>query len=233
MLEFLNKYAMYLFVLAGLLLGIPAVWKQRDSAGVPSRSVVLLCVLYSVCSVISAMLFAQIESFLSSGTAGGRGAISTYGIYFIGSAMMLIFSKILRLPVTGVMDLYALYAMPSFFMLRLNCLRAGCCYGLPMFNTGLCWPTRETELIFYVVMFVILWRLLRKNEIPGQLFPLLMASYGIFRFVNQWFRDTGTSGFHMSHGWSLLCALIGLSLYFELRAHKVKQSSSGQTRKKR
>lgn len=224
---------MYIFVIIGLLAGIPAVWVYRDKVKLKLPGVVLLCVLYSVCSVVSAMLFAHVESFISSGSAANRGAVSTYGIYFFGSLMMFFLSKMLRIETAGVMDIYALYAMPSFFMLRLNCLRAGCCGGLPMFHTGLAWPTRETELIFYVVMFVVFWRMLKKNEVPGQLFPLMMASYGVFRFINQWFRDTGSPGLHMAHMWSVLCALIGFSLWFEMRSKAAQEQKTQQVKKKK
>lgn len=231
MIELLKEHGMYVCVVIGLLAGIPAVWLHRDKLSLRPPGILLLCILYSVCSVISAMLFAQMEFLISTGKTTGLGAVSTYGIYFIGSLMVLAVCKLLHLKTSGVMDLYALYAMPSFFMLRLNCLDAGCCFGLPMFDTGLKWPTRESELVFYVVMFVIFWRMLRKDKVPGQLFPVLMASYGCFRFVNQWFRDTGSEGFHMSHGWSILCAVIGFTLLFEMRAHRTEKKP--KTKKKR
>ena len=218
---------MYLFVLAGLLAGVPVVWKFRDRAGIRSAGgVALLCVVYSVSSVLSAMLFAYIEKLLSKEAAAGFGAISTYGIYLIGPFILLLVSLLLRWNGAGVMDLFALYAMPSLFLMRCHCLKAGCCFGLPLSDTGFKWPTRESEMIFYAIMFWILWRMLKKNKVPGQLFPLLMISYGVFRFINQWFRDTGTTGWHMSHTWSVVCAVIGLGLFvvFRVRAsQKAKQ----------
>ncbi|MBQ8813908.1 MAG: prolipoprotein diacylglyceryl transferase [Lachnospiraceae bacterium] len=222
MLElFFDNYSLYIFVIAGLLAGVPAVWIHRDRAGVRSVwGVVLLCVIYSVSSVLCAMLFAKLEGWIS-GVDGGN--ISTYGIYLIGPFILLLASVLLRLRPAGVMDIFALYAMPSLFLMRCHCLVWGCCSGLPFFDTGLRWPTRESEMIFYVLMFIMLWKKLRKNEMPGQLFPLLMISYGCFRFVNQWFRDTGSTGFHMSHGWSVLCALIGLALFLRVRAQAKKK----------
>lgn len=222
MIELFNKYSMYIFVLIGLLAGVPAVWKFRDKANLGPPGVALMCVVYSVCSVIAAMLFAQLESLIGSGKLGNSGAISTYGIYFFGPFLIMLISKVLKFPIAGTMDLFALYAMPSLFMMRCHCLISGCCYGLPIGDTGLQWPVRLTEMIFYTVMFLVLWKKLEKNESPGQLFPLLMIGYGLFRFVNQWFRDTGSDGWHMSHTWSVLCAFIGLSLLLEFRAQAAK-----------
>lgn len=218
MIDFFNRHSMYVFVLIGLLAGVPGVWKFRDRAKLGPPGVVLMCIAYSVCSVIAAMLFAQTEFLIRGQGFHNLGAISTYGIYFYGTVMILLLGKLAKLPAVGVMDLYALYAMPSFFMLRLHCLKSGCCGGSLIGGTGLYWPTREMELVFYLVMFVLLWRMLRKNELPGQLFPLLMAAYGVFRFIVQWLREDN-NGFSLSHCWSVLCAVIGLSLFFELRAH--------------
>jgi len=218
---FFDNYSLYIFVAAGLLAGVPAVWIYRERTGVRTGwGVALLCVLYSVCSLLSAMLFAKIEGWIS-GTEGGN--ISTYGIYLIGPFILLFTSVLFLLKPAGVMDVFALYAMPSLFLMRCHCLVWGCCGGLPMFGTGLNWPTRESEMVFYIIMFIVLWKKLKRNDIPGQLFPLLMISYGCFRFVNQWFRDTGSPGLHLSHGWSVLCALIGLVLFLRVRAQAKKR----------
>lgn len=229
MMEIIKQYGIYIFVGVGLLAGVPVVWIHRERAGVKSPwGVALLCVIYSLGSLLSAMLFAKIEGWLSDGP-GGR--ISTYGIYLIGPFILMLAAKILRMNVAGVLDIFALYAMPSMFMMRIDCLISGCCAGLPIFETGFTWPTRETEMIFYVVMLVILWRMLKKNEIPGRLLPLLMVSYGCFRFVNQWFRDDGSVGWHMSHGWSVLCAFIGLSLLLEFQAQAAKRNTKHSKKK--
>ncbi len=223
---FFERYAMYIFVLAALLVGIPAVWIHRDRAGVKLPGVIILCVLYAAGSLVSALFFARLENYLSGGDGGFPGAISTYGIYFFGPLIMLLAAKLFRLKPAGVLDIYALCVVIGCSLLRVNCLRAGCCTGLPFFQTEWYWPTREMELVFYLVMFVVLWRLLWKNNMPGQLFPLIMAGYGVFRFINQWFRDDEVSGLHMSHGWSVLCALIGFSLLFEMRAQSAKKKKS-------
>ena len=57
---FFDNYSLYIFVVAGLLAGVPAVWIHRERAGVRTVwGVALLCVIYSVSSVLSAMVFAR------------------------------------------------------------------------------------------------------------------------------------------------------------------------------
>ena len=222
MLEMLDRYSTYIFVGCGLLIGVPFIWKQRDKVGLNKTwQVCLLCLSYSVASVLGALLLAKIEGAMA-GKSGGR--ISTYGVYFFGSIFLLICTALFRLKRKGVFDLYALYVLPSLFLQRCNCLRTGCCGGTSIFGTDLHWPTRESELIFYSVMFGVLWKKIKKNEIPGQLFPLLMMCYGSFRFINEWFRQGDTVGLHLAHFWSGLCAVIGCSIYYELRARAKKTS---------
>ena len=232
-MDFFTQYSTYIFVLIGLIAGIPAVWIFRERAAVRSGlGVAGLCLLYSLSSLFSALVFAKLEALIGGSTVG-EGAVSTYGIYLIGPFILMLAAKLTRRNVAGVMDNFALYAMPSLFLMRCNCLFSGCCYGLPIGATGLSWPTRESEMIFYAAMFVIFWIMLKKNEIPGQLFPLLMVSYGAFRFINQWFRDDGVAGMNISHWWSLLTILIGLWLFLEFRARAAKKANKAAKKAKK
>lgn len=79
---------------------------------------------------------------------------------------------------------------------RIGCFLVGCCYGI---KTALPWgvdfgdgifrhPTQIYESIFMLIMFfVLLYR--RKKAKPGQLFYLLMNSYFIFRFFEEFIRE--------------------------------------------
>ena len=231
-MDFFTQYSTYIFVLIGLIAGIPAVWVFRQRAAVKSGlGVAGLCLLYSLSSLFSALVFAKLEGLIG-GNAVGEGAVSTYGIYLIGPFILMLAAKLCKINVAGTMDVFALYAMPSLFLMRCNCLFSGCCYGLPIGATGLTWPTRESEMVFYAAMFVVFWKMLKKNKVPGQLFPLLMAAYGAFRFFNQWFRDDGVAGMNISHWWSLLTILVGLVLFLNFR-EKAEKFAAKQERKRK
>ena len=50
-----------------------------------------------------------------------------------------------------------------------------------------------------------------------------MIAYGIFRFIEEWFRtSSGMYMFHKAHIWALLSLIIGLSIYFEIRTKQNK-----------
>lgn len=208
-----------IFLVCGIIVGTWLIWKFRALAGQGELWKSLLTgICFTVCSFGAALAFACIEMVLA-GDPVSVGAVSTYGVYLIAAPVVLICVKLLRRNTNGYMDLFALYVIPSLFLMRVNCLIGGCCGGKSIFHTQWHWPTRETELIFFVIMFLVLLRLARKNENPGQLFPVLMMSYGCFRFINEWFRtgDELVLGLHVSHIWSILCAVIGLSIWFELK----------------
>ncbi|EKE06487.1 MAG: hypothetical protein ACD_18C00347G0012 [uncultured bacterium] len=79
---------------------------------------------------------------------------------------------------------------------RIGCFLRGCCYGIP---TNLPWgvnfgdniarhPTQIYETIFMLIMFpILLYK--RKTAKPGYLFYLLMNSYFIFRFFEEFIRE--------------------------------------------
>lgn len=228
--EFLDRYSKYIFVGLSLLATAPIIWKHREKLGLRSKwELLLLWILYPGLNVIASMLFAHIESFISSGIRAFPGSVSLYGCYFIGPLFLIAASRLMKWNTRGVMDAYAMWGTPALALVRCHCIQSGCCAGIPLGNTGLLYPVREAEIVFYIIMFFVLWRMLRKNEIPGQLFPLLMTCYGTFRFVNQWFRQTETAGWNMAHTWSVLCVFIGLSLLFEIRA----QAAKDQKRKRK
>ena len=79
---------------------------------------------------------------------------------------------------------------------RIGCFLRGCCFGTP---TNLPWgvdfgdqvlrhPTQLYEILFMLgIFFYLLHR--RKTALPGELFYILMNSYFIFRFFEEFIRE--------------------------------------------
>ena len=60
----------------------------------------------------------------------------------------------------------------------------------------------------------------------GSIYPLYMASYGAFRFIDEFFRTSSTGMlFHLSHVWAAIAFAAGLSIYIEIndRNHQRKK----------
>ena len=175
-----------------------------------------LCAVFSAVSTVSVLLFASFEKVIA-GKGFSIGAVSTYGVYLFAPFILL---AIWRTEREQIFDSYAVYVLPSLFLQRIRCLMNGCCGGTEMFAAGMHWPTREAELLFYAVMLYVLLKIYRRNTTPpGTLFPILMMSYGGFRFVEEFFRE-GSGLFHPAHLWSLISILVGYSIYIEIRKHK-------------
>ena len=211
----------YVMLVLGVLAGIPFVWRQREPLGLKKPwQVLLLCLGFSAGSMLSAMLFASLEGLLS-GNGFRFVAISTYGVYFFFPLAVYFAAKGMKRNGWRWVDMFAVYAAPSLFLMRINCLVSGCCGGRPIGSTGFYWPTRQAEMIFYVIRFLVLIRREKAGARTGTAFPLLAGTYGTFRFIEELFRDhPGGSLFHMAHIWSMMAVIIGFGLYFELNSDR-------------
>ena len=207
----------YVMLFLGVLAGIPFIWKQREQLGLKRPwQILLLCLSFSAGSTLSAMLFASLEGLLS-GNGFRFGAISTYGVYFFFPLAVYFAAKGMKRDGWRWVDMFAVYAVPSLFLMRINCLVSGCCGGSPIGSTGLHWPTRQAEMIFYAIMFLVLLRREKAGTQIGTAFPLLAGVYGAFRFIEEWFRDYSLGVLiHMAHIWSLMAIIIGFGIYFKL-----------------
>lgn len=225
------EYLKYIMVLLGLLAGIPLVWRRREALGLESPGqALLLCFGFSLCSVLAAMAFAALEGLIS-GTGAGFGSISTYGVYLFCPAAVLLAARAAGKDGGRWLDMFALYALPSLFLMRVNCLLSGCCVGRYITADGPRWPVRQAEMAFYGVFLIVLLRREKAGAPEGTAFPLLAAVYGAFRFAAEWFREgSGGSLIHLAHVWSMMAVIIGLGVYFELNSGRTQKSGPRRER---
>ena len=81
-------------------------------------------------------------------------------------------------------------------------------------------PPEKPEYLFrLIVMLILLIPRVKKSKNPGSIYPLYMASYGAFRFLDEFFRTSSTGMlFHLSHVWAAIAFAAGLSIYIEINA---------------
>lgn len=215
MVSFLQSNSTYLAVLIGLLLGIPVLrmW-DRNQGREPLWCDILLGLEFSAISVLSVLLFASLETLLTSGETR-LGAVSTFGVYLLAPILLLIVHRKSR---ARRFDQFAIYAIPSLFLQRIRCMIFGCCAGKIIPGMAIGWPTREIELVFYLLVFVLFFYLQNKGKVKeGSVFPMLMIFYGVLRFIVEFMRDNGVGLFHLSHIWAVLTLIIGVSIYAEMK----------------
>ena len=115
---------------------------------------------------------------------------------------------------------------------RIGCLMGGCCYGKPtdspigiyMVNLGYkVVPVQLFEAIFLFALATVLIILLFKGK--KHIMELYMLSYGVFRFIIEFFRDdergTLLTGVFSPSQIISICLVIGAgALYFVSKRHK-------------
>ncbi|MDW7690248.1 prolipoprotein diacylglyceryl transferase [Flammeovirgaceae bacterium SG7u.111] len=158
------------------------------------------------------------------------------GFVFYGSLLfcipsLLVYLKLNKLPVWGVLDVMAITACIVHMFGRMGCFMAGCCYGLP-WEGGVCavqfndaasmakplhtdlHPTQLYSVtLIGSILLLLLWLKPRK-KFDGQLFLLYAVLYAIGRSIIEMFRGDVHRGFvigdWLSH--SQLIALVMLSV---------------------
>ena len=196
-----------------------------------------LAILHTIVGVAAVLAFAQLEHI---GQSVPFGTLSLFGAIFVLPLFYFLLAKLSKRRMADVFDVFTVSMVFTLLCARVNCLFAGCCLGKLLSGTdGVRWPTRELELVFYAVILAVFIARLWKKKSCGELFPLYMVCYGVFRFVIEFFREAvpaTDSPLHISHLWAALSACIGLSIYYEIkRKHldnekKHPKKSGGQTK---
>lgn len=220
-MRYLQDHSLLLLL---LLLGIAAtfLWllRFRERLKISWLAALAMAIGQEICGVVNVMAFARLEG-------AGVGAISMFGAVFFTPLAIWLNAKLIRRPASELFDILAIPMIFTLLLTRINCLSAGCCYGVPIFGSRLLWPTREAEMLYYAVFLFLMAPKVLKGETDGRVYPLYMGSYGLVRGIIEFFRFSygARSIFHLSHFWAILAIAIGFSIYFELTAR-------GQKRKK-
>lgn len=220
LLTWLSDHALILLLGCGTLFNVYWLHRCRERLHLRWPSVLLLSVLHTVLGVLSVKVFALFET-------GDFSNMSLFGGVFFMPLFYWGVAKLAKQKTADVFDVFTICLVFTLMCARLNCVISGCCLGahIPIEGlTHLRFPTRELELIFYVLLLSRLWRKVLSGSARGMIYPIYMISYGIFRFVTETLRfsDRTDSILHVSHLWAMLSLGIGISIYGELRKKEKK-----------
>ena len=220
LLTWLSDHALILLLGCGTLFNVYWLHRCRERLHLRWLSVLLLSVLHTVLGVLSVKVFALFET-------GDFSNMSLFGGVFFMPLFYWGVAKLAKQKTADVFDVFTICLVFTLMCARLNCIISGCCLGahIPIEGlTHLRFPTRELELIFYVILLSRLWRKVLSGSARGMIYPIYMIAYGIFRFVTETLRfsDRTDSILHVSHLWALLSLGIGISIYGELRKKEKK-----------
>lgn len=216
----LSDHALMLLLGCGTLFNVYWLHRCRERLHLRWLSVLLLSVLHTVLGVLSVKVFALFET-------GDFSNMSLFGGVFFMPLFYWGVAKLAKQKTADVFDVFTICLVFTLMCARLNCIVSGCCLGahIPIEGlTHLRFPTRELELLFYVILLSRLWRKVLSGSARGMIYPIYMISYGIFRFVTETLRfsDRTDSILHISHLWALLSLGIGISIYGELQKKEKK-----------
>lgn len=222
LLSWVHENTLVLLLAAGTIFN--AVWLtvNRDRLHIKTGSIIIMAVLHTVIGVCCVKVFAVAESGFDMSAAGN---MSLFGGVFFMPLFYFIFAKLTKRNMADVFDVFTVCIVFTLMCARVNCILSGCCLGALINSSGVRWPTREAEVLFYAVLFIVLViKLKRGKYIRGTLYPLYMLAYGIFRFICEWFRVAeGSSLLHLGHVWAVISIAIGLSVYLELKNRENKK----------
>lgn len=216
----LTDHALILLLGCGTLFNVYWLHRCRERLHLRWLSVLLLSVLHTVLGVLSVKVFALFET-------GNFSNMSLFGGVFFMPLFYWGVAKLAKQKTADVFDVFTICLVFTLMCARLNCMISGCCLGahIPIEGlTHLRFPTRELELLFYVLLLSRLWRKVLSGSARGMIYPIYMISYGIFRFVTETLRVSSRANniLHISHLWALLSLGIGISIYGELQKKEKK-----------
>lgn len=196
-----------------------AVWLVllRKRLDMPWYAAIPLAILSTVYGVLTAKVFAFLEAGFNTDSFGN---MRLFGVVFFMPLAYWLGAKLSKRSYREVFDVFTPCIIFTVMCARINCIVSGCCIGLPIPGmNGVRFPTREAEILFYIILLICICPRVLKGKYRGQAYPIYMISYGAFRFVEEFFRSADTSSvFHSAHIWALIALIIGISIYAEIKS---------------
>ena len=208
----LKEHTLIVLLTIGTLFDVFWLYKMRARLWMKWYAIIVVSALHTVIGVGSVKAFAFLES-------GDIGNMSLFGGIFFMPVAYYLGARQTRRDKKDVFDVLTVCMIFTLMCARVNCIFSGCCTGLRIPGTQFHFPTRELEILYYIVMLILLTPRVAKTKNPGSIYPLYMASYGAFRFIDEFFRTSSTGMlFHLSHVWAAIAFAAGLSIYIEINA---------------
>lgn len=217
----INEYFLLLVLAVGAVGSFIWIDVHRDRLGLGHVGALILSLIHTAYGVFCVRFFAFLES-------GGESfdAMSLYGAIFFMPVLYFVLARFLHVDIRKVFDLLTPCTVYTLLCSRFNCLHSGCCLGLPIAETGLRWPTREIEIVYYILFLACMYPMIDEGLTEGEVYPLYVMTYSSLRFVIEWMRVYDGEGImHRAHAWALISLLIASFVYFELQRNSVEKEA--------
>ena len=188
--------------------------------GIKKSRIIWLIILCSIAGVLCVKLM----FFIESGNWSGQ---SYFGAVFFLPVFLILIAWIVRIPYYQAADLCAPANCVMLALMKVQCLRAGCCIGrvlwLNKFGEEVRYPSRVTELVFALAIMVFLIEMMKNEKWRGKIYPLFMIAYGCIRFLLNLTRETEPFLWIIPAGnlWSMVSVAAGYIWLHMLKGKKI------------
>lgn len=191
-----------------LLLGLMLLRRRRYN--IPVGKAILIMVLVAGLGILSTQMLYLIEN-------GEWGGMSFFGAVLFLPLIMTPIALLLHISAENMMDFIAPPGLLMFAVMKTNCFFSGCCGGrvLTIGTKGatMIFPSQLVEAGVTIVLILALLLFEYKEKTRTKLYPISMVSYGILRFILNWFRMPGDAlvlGMQKGTVWSVVAVIIGV-----------------------
>ena len=228
MIQFISDHFLIFVLLVAAVFTLLWLGRNRVRLNMGWPVTIFVTVLHVLFGVFCVKAFAFLESGASS---DGFSQMSIFGATFFMPVGYFVGARLTKRKPADVFDIFTICMLFTLACSRVNCLKSGCCGGVPFFGTAFCWPTREIEIAYYLLFIIVLSPRIRKKKTHGEVYPLYMLSYGALRFLLEFVRvSSAASGLHLTHLWAVISIVIGLFFCLWQKAHPPR--TRGKNRRK-
>ena len=217
--EWIRTHFLIFMLVAGTAFSYAWMVKYQKAFRLKWYTAVPAAVLLTIWGVFCVKVFAIAEAGFNLKAAGN---MSLFGGVFFMPVYYFFLAKAVRVNPKVMFDNGTICMIFTLMCARVNCIFAGCCIGWNIAGTHFRWPTREAEIVFYILLMIWIIHSLRRIEDgkqpQGIIYPLYMMLYGIFRFICEFFRYNNNGRlFHLAHIWAAVSFCIGFSVYTQIK----------------
>jgi len=214
----------YFMLLIGAIVACLLAFWRRKQYNLSLVQTIVLMVLLPIQAVIGSMLLFALENDFEFG------GLSLFGGVFMTIAFVPIVARLLKKPTIHVYDFIAPMGMTLIAFARMGCFVGGCCgaklhyigvkaFVLPIQLIEVICDLATLAFLLYLEQNKFTWDQEKKkfNLYNGALALIILASYGTYRFVLEFWRDTPKDWLGMSNGqvYALICLIISILILFE------------------
>ena len=196
------------FVALGFMVGLWVAARRAPREGIPSEQIADLGMWLIISGMLGGKLFHIlffwsdfVTAWRTEGLRSLREGFVFYGGFIAATLTAVAYARLKRLPLAKLTDVLAPSVALGHMFGRLGCFFNGCCYGKacalpwavkfppPHLMAGIpVHPTEIYEALGNLGIFVGLSLYYRHKRFDGQIWWFYVLSYGLLRFVVEFFR---------------------------------------------